>query len=562
MNHNTQNTSHGPSVPNWGAAAPPRDLTGQTLADFRVERLLGHGGMGEVYLARQVSLDREVALKVLKPELASNPTYMARFESEAWAAAKVNHPNIVHIYTLGGVERLKFIAMEYVPGTNLRNFLSRKGVPELPLALSIMKQAGAAVGAAGEAGLVHRDIKPENLLLTKKGQVKVADFGLCRVHDSKVHLTQEGVALGTPLYMSPEQVQGQATDHRSDLYSLGVTFYQMLAGVPPFQGDAPLALALKHVRETPVSLAVHRPDLPAELVALVMKLLEKEPGQRYQTATEMLKDLARVREQCFATAETLPTQTSVSPAEAEALADSGEATQPARGSWLPWRTGWNLSAVAKKGLVAAVPIALIAGGAWGWLSRSDDLTGRNAPQSASMPGLWMETWESTVPRFTTPQAQYRFAQTRAEPSLRLASWIAVPGRFPESTEIVAGSYVQMIRDLLRRGDWERLQALADELLVAHKRLGREVFEKLSILSRGAAAALRNEATLVLEHLDQLTNIEFMDPAQAELGYEIVMITSRSASGGGTNASRLNKLRASLLQPLQLPPVGLMGDSGL
>src|SRR5581483_4570706 len=180
---------------------------------------------------------------------------------------------------------------------------ARKGVPDLPLALAIMRQAGLAVGAAGEVGLIHRDIKPENLLLTKKGQVKVADFGLCRGPDAdKLHLTQPGVTLGTPMYMSPEQVQGYALDHRSDLYSLGVTFYHMLAGFPPFHAESPVALALKHVREAPISLAVHRPDLPRDLVDLVMKLMAKDPADRYQSAAEMLRDLARVKEKIQANA--------------------------------------------------------------------------------------------------------------------------------------------------------------------------------------------------------------------------------------------------------------------
>ena len=177
--------------------------------------------------------------------------------------AKLNHPNIVHIYTLGHVDGIRFIAMEYVQGTNLRDYILKKGPLDLPLALSIMKQAGVAVGVAGELGLIHRDIKPENLLLTRKGQVKVADFGLCRDQDSDgLQVTQPGVTMGTPLYMSPEQAQGKPLDHRSDLYSLGVTFYQMLAGVPPFEGQTALAVALKHVKDVPVSLAVHRPDLP------------------------------------------------------------------------------------------------------------------------------------------------------------------------------------------------------------------------------------------------------------------------------------------------------------
>src|SRR5271156_8931 len=261
---------------NDGDSNSNRDLTGMTLGDFQVEKLLGQGGMGDVYLATQLSLNRPVALKVLRSNYASNPTYLARLRSEATAVAKLNHPNIVHVYTLGCVDQINFIAMEYVQGTNLREYFIKKGALDLPLAFSIMRQTGQAVGAAGEVGLVHRDIKPENILITKKGRVKVADFGLCRDQESgSAHLTQHGSTMGTPLYMSPEQAQGHVTDHRSDLYSMGVTFYHMLAGVPPFHAETPLALALKQVREMPRSMLIHRPDLPAELDQFVLKLMAK-----------------------------------------------------------------------------------------------------------------------------------------------------------------------------------------------------------------------------------------------------------------------------------------------
>ncbi len=159
--------------------ASVRDLTGVTLGDFKIEKLLGRGGMGEVYLATQLSLSRPVALKVLRPNLASNPTYLGRLRSEATAVAKLNHPNIVHVYTFGCVDQINFIAMEYVQGTNLKEYIIKKGALDIPLAFSIMRQTGQAIGAAGEVGLVHRDVKPENILMTKKGRVKVADFGLC-----------------------------------------------------------------------------------------------------------------------------------------------------------------------------------------------------------------------------------------------------------------------------------------------------------------------------------------------------------------------------------------------
>src|SRR5262245_9659143 len=240
--------------------APFGDLTGSTLGDFQVERLLGRGGMGEVYLATQISLNRPVALKVLRPDFLSKPAYLSRFETEATAVAKLNHPSIVHVYALGCVDQIHFIAMEYVDGTNLREYLRKKGALDLPLGLSIMKQTGQAIGAAGEQGVIHRDVKPENILITRRGRVKVADFGLCRdLERGRLHVSQSGVTMGTALYMSPEQVQRYPLDHRSDLYSLGVTYYHMLAGVPPFHADSAVALALKHVREAPRSLLVHRP---------------------------------------------------------------------------------------------------------------------------------------------------------------------------------------------------------------------------------------------------------------------------------------------------------------
>src|SRR6266852_5106431 len=216
------------------------DLTGKTLDDFLVLRRLGEGGMGQVYLAEQISLKRNVALKILRAEMAANPTALQRFRHEAEAVAKATHANIVQVYAIGEAEGLRYMALEYVEGRNLREFLAKKGPPELPVALSIMRQVAAALQRASELGIVHRDVKPDNILLTRKGEVKVADFGLSRVLDGDqpaVNLTQSGVTMGTPLYMSPEQVEGKAVDVRTDVYSFGVTCYHMLAGHPPFRGE-------------------------------------------------------------------------------------------------------------------------------------------------------------------------------------------------------------------------------------------------------------------------------------------------------------------------------------
>ena len=286
-----------PTLPTAGSGEPA-DLSGRTLGGFQVIRRIGAGGMGQVYLARQLSLKRPVALKFLKADLTRNPTALKRFEAEAHAVAKLNHPNIVQVYEFGEHDGLRYMALEYVEGRNLREYLARKGPPEPAVALSMMRQIVTALARAHDQGLVHRDIKPENILVTKRAEVKVTDFGLSRFFSpgEALNLTQSGVTLGTPLYLSPEQAQGKPVDHRSDLYSFGVTAYHLLAGEPPFRGSTAVEVALKNVTDRPPPLADVRPDLPPDLCGLVHKLMAKEPGDRYQSAREVLRDLARVKE--------------------------------------------------------------------------------------------------------------------------------------------------------------------------------------------------------------------------------------------------------------------------
>jgi serine/threonine protein kinase len=277
---------------------PLVDLTGRTLGDFHILRKLGQGGMGTVYLARQQSLKREVALKFLRKDLTENPVALQRFQAEAEAVARISHPNIVQVYSIGEQDGFRFMALEYVEGRNLRDFLDRKGALELPVALTIFRQIAAALQRAGELGLVHRDIKPENILLNRKAEVKVTDFGLSRYfagEQKPLSLTQSGMTLGTPLYMSPEQVQGKPVDHRSDLYSFGVTAYHALAGQPPFRGQNAFDVAVQHVQANPEPLENLRPDLPPDLCALVRKLMAKNADDRYQSAKDVMRDLARIQ---------------------------------------------------------------------------------------------------------------------------------------------------------------------------------------------------------------------------------------------------------------------------
>jgi serine/threonine-protein kinase len=295
---NTQGAAPGKTVAPAADQSLP-DLTGRTLGDYQVLRKIGAGGMGQVYLARQLSLKREVALKLLRDDLKKNTTALARFQAEAEAVAKLNHPNIVHIHQMGEADGLRYMALEYVEGRNLRDHLARKGPPDLVVTLSIIRQVVLALQQAHEHGIVHRDIKPENILVTRKVEVKVTDFGLSRFFAGDtpaLNLTQSGITLGTPLYMSPEQVQGHTVDHRSDIYSLGVTCYHLLAGEPPFRGATAFDVALKHVQEQPRPLGDLCPDLPPDLCAMVHKMMAKHPADRYASAREILRDLARVRD--------------------------------------------------------------------------------------------------------------------------------------------------------------------------------------------------------------------------------------------------------------------------
>lgn len=290
------------------ASIPSEDVTalvnksspiGHRLGDFQVLRKLGSGGMADVYIARQMSLARDVALKVLKSEYARDEDYVARFRREARAAAKLNHPNIVQVYDVGSADSKHYIAQELVDGVNLRKELSRSGWLNAHEAIDVLVGVASALEVASEAGITHRDIKPENIMRSSRGVIKVADFGLARLGadagESRVDLTQAGLTLGTPRYMSPEQVQGKVADVRSDLYSLGVTMYHLLAGRPPFEADDPLALAVMHLHETPAPMDRARgrrgngePDLPEWLIAVVSRLMKKLPKDRFQSPGELL----------------------------------------------------------------------------------------------------------------------------------------------------------------------------------------------------------------------------------------------------------------------------------
>jgi serine/threonine-protein kinase len=280
---------------NPAGRAADLDLAGRSLGGYRLVRLLGSGAMADVYLAEQQSLGRQVAVKVLRPETTRHVAAVERFTQEARAAASLVHGNIVQIHEVACVDGLHFLAEEYVAGPSLRAWLVARGPLDARQALAVLAQVGSALARSARQGIVHRDIKPENLLVTPAGEVKVADFGLARVLAADLALTQDGTALGTPLYMSPEQGQGGTVDARSDLYSLGATVYHLLAGHPPFTGQTPVSVVMAHIQEPLVPLATLRPDLPAGLCDIVDRLLAKLPAGRFQSPEELLHAVEEVQ---------------------------------------------------------------------------------------------------------------------------------------------------------------------------------------------------------------------------------------------------------------------------
>ncbi len=275
-------------------------MTQQTVFNGRYElhRRLARGGMADVFLARDQLLDRPVAVKVLFPEFATDPSFVERFRREAQSAANLNHPNIVSVYDWGEEGGTYFIVMEYVDGRSLASILSTEGPLHPQRAAEVTSDIAAALGFAHRNGVIHRDVKPGNVLISPQGQVKVADFGIARAMaaGTEDNLTQTGSVMGTATYFSPEQAQGLQLDPRSDLYSLGIVLYEMVTGRPPFSGESPVGIAYKHVQEQPVPPRQVNANVPADLDAIDMKLLAKSPGSRYASAEDLRADLRRFRE--------------------------------------------------------------------------------------------------------------------------------------------------------------------------------------------------------------------------------------------------------------------------
>lgn len=274
-------------------------MTGNPLGDrYQMGETLGFGGMSEVYRGRDVRLGRDVAIKVLRADLARDPTFQTRFRREAQNAASLNHPAIVSVYDTGEMLRdgatLPYIVMEFVDGETLRDLVKREGPLPAQRAMEITADICAALDFSHRHGIIHRDVKPANVMLTRSGAVKVMDFGIARaVTDGQATVTATAAVIGTAQYLSPEQARGEAVDARSDVYATGCVLYELLTGEPPFTGDSPVAVAYQHVREDPRPPSSLRSGISRELDAIVLTALNKNPLNRYQSAADMRSDLVR-----------------------------------------------------------------------------------------------------------------------------------------------------------------------------------------------------------------------------------------------------------------------------
>jgi HAMP domain-containing protein len=278
-----------------GVAAGAEPAVGQVFAGrYEIQSVLGKGGMGVVYRAHDRDLDDFVAIKTLRGEaLSADPTLLDRFKQEIRLARRITHPNILRTHDLGETDGLRYLSMELVKGLTLKQLIDAGDILPTPVGLRIAKQICAGLAAAHEAGVIHRDIKPQNILIETTGGLKITDFGIARLNEGR-GMTAEGAVIGTPDYMSPEQARGLRLDFRSDIYSTGVVLYEVFTGTLPFEGDTPLAVVLKHLHEPPPAPDTRNPRIDPRVSPILLRCLQKDPKDRYQTVNELYEALAKV----------------------------------------------------------------------------------------------------------------------------------------------------------------------------------------------------------------------------------------------------------------------------
>jgi len=377
--------------PNDGAtlrsAAPLSDLVGQVVADrYHVVKKLGEGGMGQVYLAEHVKMGRRSAIKVMNPSMVHDPDAVARFNREASNASRITHPNVCAIYDFGETpEGLIYLAMEYIEGEALTDLLERDGALKVPRAVHIFRQVADALQAAHDLGIVHRDLKPDNIMLTKNrggaDVVKVVDFGIAKAvsgDESGQKVTKTGLVVGTPEFMSPEQLSGDKLDGRSDLYSLALVFYKMLTGQLPFKADTIQETMIKRLTDEPAKLAVTRPDLPfpAGLQEVLDNALARTPVERYQTVSKFGQDVVSITGVGSATVAVPATRANVESEKTQLLDTSATKAMAAKGGAkvAPEKKRSRMPVV---GGVAAVLV--LGGGAWAVLHKTPPAHGGQLP---------------------------------------------------------------------------------------------------------------------------------------------------------------------------------------
>jgi eukaryotic-like serine/threonine-protein kinase len=353
-----------------GEAKKPKKVS--QVGDFKIEKKLGQGGMGTVFLATQVSLDRKVALKTLSPEFAKKPDFVKRFIREARSMARLQHPNVVQVYAADTASGVNYAAIEYVDGRSMQSWMNELKQLNVGDALHVTLVCADALKHAHDQNMIHRDIKPDNILVTSKGVVKVADFGLAKAVDDDVSMTQSGTGLGTPLYMAPEQARNaKHVDKRSDIYALGSTLYYFLTGKLPFTGENTLELIVAKEKGTFTHARKHNPQIPERLDLMIDKMLMKDPNHRYADCGEIIRDLGGLglANPALSFIESAGGETAaVSAAVAVASAGSASRLQPTRGA-------------------GAAPTSKLPPGPGGRLSSAED-----AARSAAKAPVSAKTW--------------------------------------------------------------------------------------------------------------------------------------------------------------------------
>ncbi|MCX8039987.1 MAG: protein kinase [Planctomycetota bacterium] len=471
-----------------GATAVPA-ATGSHIGEIwggvRLERLLGKGGMGAVYLGTQLDLHRPVAVKVLPSHLSEDPQFRERFELEAKAVARISSPHVVQVYFTGIHQGHHFFVMEFVDGEDLARRLKAGFKPSYRQALDLVTQAARGLAAAGEQGIIHRDIKPGNMMIDRRGLLKLMDFGLARLVSSGHNLTMTGTVMGTVSYFSPEQGRGEPCDQRTDIYALGVVFYELLTGRLPFTGESATSIIYQHIHVPPRAPRELDPQIPEHYQAVVLKCLQKRADDRYVDANELLRDLdSLAHDQPPAIALNRPELLQTG---ATIVAPSTHAGQPA-----PSTAARRPRVLASSVLIAALAIA-----GWWWLAQRTPAESKPAPLPAgpqpppsAAPASPGEKGQEAAPVTATAAAPQDDAQGRRE-MLTTAEALIAAGRLSEAEQALAGLAQRFPSDrevagLLVKLEAAKLQAQRDAMAKANReeRLENELAQARAALSRG------------------------------------------------------------------------------